>query len=102
MKQKILTIAFCSISLPFLLSAQKTSFELSAGISSAFYSMDENANETSDFKTGFAGGLAVNFKTGQHWGIQPGLTYVQKGGVETEMNSHIKYYTTLNYLELPV
>lgn len=102
MKAKIFIVTFCIISMPFLLHAQKTSFELAAGISSAFYSMDSKANNNSDFKTGFTGGFAVKFKTGVHWGIQPGLSFVQKGGVETESNSNIKYSTTLNYLELPV
>lgn len=102
MNTKIFAIGLIIFSTPFMLHAQKTSFELSAGISSAFYSMDSKANNNSDFKTGFTGGLAVNFKTGLHWGIQPGLSFVQKGGVETESNSNIKYSTTLNYLELPV
>lgn len=102
MNTKIFAIALCVISMPFMLYAQKTSFELEAGISSAFYSMDSKSNNTSDFKTGFTVGFAVNLKTGVHWGIQPGLSFVQKGGVETEINSNIKYSTTLNYIELPV
>jgi hypothetical protein len=102
MKQKISIIALCIISLPFLLHAQNTSYEVSLGMSSALYKMDKKGTENSNFKIGFTGGFSLNFKTGNHWGVQPGLHYVQKGGVETDTNSNIKYYTTLNYIELPV
>ena len=102
MKQKILIMMLCIPGIPFLLNAQKISYELFAGISSACYSTNSKGSELSDFKTGFTGGFAVNFKTGKHWAIQPGFSYVQKGGVEKDFSYGTKYYTTLNYLELPL
>jgi hypothetical protein len=102
MKQIIPIFALCIISFPFLLNAQNTSYEISAGISSALYKMDKHGTESSDLKIGFTGGFSLNFKTGNSWAIQPGLYFVQKGGVETEMNINKKIYTTLNYIELPV
>ena len=84
-------------------NAQKVSYELSAGISSAFFYVDENDKcEMSDSKTGFAGGLAVNFKISKRWAVQPGLSYVQKGGVEKQDEGATEYSTRLNYIELPV
>jgi len=103
MKQKIPIMILCFSGIPFLLNAQKINYELSAGISSAFYCIDEEDKcETSDSKTGFAGGFAINFKTGRHWAIQPGLSYVQKGGIEKQNEGVANYSTTLNYVELPV
>ena len=103
MKQKILIILLCIFSIPLLPNAQKVSYEFSGGISSAFYCIDEEDKcETSDSKTGFAGGFAVNFKTGRRWAIQPGLSYVQKGGIEKQNEGAAKYSTGLNYIELPV
>ncbi|HEX5154259.1 MAG TPA: porin family protein [Parafilimonas sp.] len=102
MKQKILIMMACIPGIPFLLNAQKISYEISAGISSACYTVNTGSDELSEFKTGFAGGFAVNFKTGKYWAIQPGLSYVQKGGMEKDFSYGVEYYTTLNYLELPV
>ena len=101
--KKILIITLCIFNMSLILDAQKVSYELSAGISSAYFYIDENDKcEMSDSKTGFAGGFAVNFKTGRRWAIQSGLSYVQKGGVEKQDEGATEYSTTLNYIELPV
>jgi len=62
MKQKILLIAFCIFNMSSRLNAQKVSYELSAGISSAFYYVDENDKcEMSDSKPGLqAGSLSIS------------------------------------------
>jgi hypothetical protein len=103
MKKKTLIITLCIFNMSLVLQAQKVSYELSAGISSAYFYIDENDKcEMSDSKTGFAGGFAVNFKVGKCLAIQPGLSYVQKGGVEKQDEGATEYSTTLNYIELPV
>ncbi len=84
---------------------KNASFSVSAGISSAFYFTDANGSSSSDFKTGFDGGISARFPTGKYWGIEPGLFFVQKGGIENledGTNVTVKATTTLNYLELPV
>src|SRR6516225_7874994 len=60
------------------------SFTISAGISSAAYMSDDEYGKsyTSDFKTGFCGGVTLRLHTGVHWAVEPGLFYVQKGGKE--------------------
>ena len=103
MKHKILIATLCIVNMSLILHAQKVSYEVSAGISSAFFYIDVNDDcEMSDSKTGFTGGFAVNFKTGKRWAIQSGLSYVQKGGVEQQDEGATEYATTLNYVELPV
>jgi len=97
------TIMFTMMSLLMASSfAQKPkpSFAVSAGISSAYYYVDGDVNSSSDFKTGLSTGVSARIPTGQHWGVEPGLFFVQKGGVENVEGMSAK--TTLNYLEMPV
>jgi hypothetical protein len=103
MKKNFLLVCIAIIVVQCSVKAQKTSFAVAAGISSAFYS-NSSGDETSDYKTGFTGGFAVNIKPGVHWSFQPGLSFVQKGGIEKDNsgNEELKATTNLNYLELPV
>lgn len=71
------------------------------------YSSDDDFDESSssDLKTGANVGVTLRLPTGKHWAVEPGLFYVQKGGVEkvTEGgDGSIKFTTSLNYLELPL
>jgi hypothetical protein len=102
MKQKILIVMFCISGLPVYLHAQKISYEISSGLSLASYTKDKEDQQCSPARAGFIGGLAVNVKAGKQWAIQPGITFVQKGGKEQDTSSITKYSTTLNYVELPV
>src|SRR5215813_9565843 len=83
-------------------------FTISAGISSALYYTDDYNSESSssDLKTGANAGITYRLFTGKHWAVEPGLFYVQKGGVETHSveggSVPVKFKTSLNYLEVPV
>src|SRR5262249_8808664 len=103
----ILQTLFCAIIFSAHAQKQKPSFTISAGITSAHYSSDNDLDEssTSDLKTGANAGVTLRLPTGKHWAVEPGLFYVQKGGVEKitdGSDGSIKLSTSLNYLELPV
>lgn len=107
MKTKMFTLLVTIIFIGSAYTQKKSpSFAVSAGISSSFYFTDDNSSSSSsDFKTGFTAGISARFPTGVHWAIEPGLFFVQKGGIENFEDGAVgtvKATTTLNYLELPV
>jgi len=82
-------------------------FAISAGISPAlYYTNDDYYNESSssDFKAGFCAGVNMDIPMGKHFAFEPGASFVQKGGIETDnsMNNHLKSTLTLNYIEVPL
>jgi len=106
-KTFILQTLFCVIIFSAHAQKPKPSFTISAGISSAMYSSDDDFDESSssDLRTGANAGITLRLPTGKHWAVEPGLFYVQKGGVEKITDggdNSIKFTTSLNYLELPV
>ena len=102
MKTKALVMQITFLLIIFSAYAQKqpSTFAISAGISSAFYSTDDGGSSYSDNKAGLSAGASLRLFTGTHWAVNPGLFYVQKGGVESA--DGIKATTSLNYLEIPV
>lgn len=104
MKTKTFLLQILCAGIIFSAHAQKpgSSFTISAGISSAAYSSDDEYGDSymSDFKTGACGGITLRLPTGLHWAVEPGLFYVQKGGVENAYGADVT--TSLNYLEVPV
>src|SRR5205809_2054056 len=104
MKTKIFLLQIVSACIILSVQAQKpaSSFTISAGISSAAYTTDDESGKSysSDFNTGACGGITLRLPTGTHWAVEPGLFYVQKGGAENVYGSDVK--TALNYLEAPV
>ena len=99
-KTFVLHAAFLLIICSGFAQNKKPIAAISAGISSAYYSTDDDNSNSSDFMTGVSAGFSLRFPTSPHWAINPGLFFVQKGGVETFEN--IKFTTTLNYVEVPV
>jgi hypothetical protein len=85
----------------------QTKFAVSAGLSPAlYYTSDDYSNESSssDFKAGFCAGVNVHIEIGKHFAFEPGVSFVQKGGIETDntAGSNFKSTVTLNYLEFPL
>ena len=85
----------------------QTKFAVSAGISPAFYYTNDDyydQSSSSDFKAGFCAGVNVHITMGKHFAFEPGVSFVQKGGIETDnsMNNHLKSTLTLNYIEVPL
>jgi len=100
-----LQILFAGVIFSAQAQKPKPSFTVSAGISSAMYFTDDDYGDSysSDLHTGAYGGFTARIPTGIHWALEPGLFYVQKGGVETVTDYQtVKVKTSLNYLELPV
>src|SRR5437762_11529579 len=94
MKTKILLLQIASACIILSVQAQKpaSSFTISAGISSAAYTTDDENGKSysSDFNTGACGGITLRLPTGMHWAVEPGLFYVQKGGAENVYGSDVK------------
>jgi hypothetical protein len=85
----------------------QTKFAVFAGISPAlYYTSDDyyNQSSSSDFKAGFFAGVNVHVAMGKHFAFEPGVSFIQKGGIETDnsMNNHLKSTLTLNYIEVPL
>lgn len=96
-----LAVAFMSSSLP----AQKTQFGVNAGITIANYTAKyDGESETADSKLGFTLGVVANISLGEHFSIQPGLNFVQKGTKDEETIGGVteKASLTTNHLELPI
>jgi hypothetical protein len=85
----------------------QTKFAVFAGVSPALYFTNDDFNDqssSSDFKAGFYAGVNMHINMGKHFAFEPGVSFVQKGGVETDntMNNHFKSTLTLNYIEVPL
>src|SRR6186997_1364283 len=103
MKSNTLFLQILFAGVIFSAQAQKPKLSLtaSAGISSAMYFTDDDYGDSysSDLHTGAYGGFTARIPTGIHWALEPGLFYVQKGGVETVTDYQtVKVKTSLNYL----
>ncbi|QEC68246.1 PorT family protein [Panacibacter ginsenosidivorans] len=88
-------------------SMAQTKFAVWAGLSPSFYYTSDdyyNQSSSADFKAGFCAGINVHIAMGKHFAFEPGLSFVQKGGIETDntTGTEFKSTLTLNYLELPL
>jgi len=101
-KAIFLQIVFAILVISSQAQKPKSSFTVSGGISSALYSSDDDYSESysSDLHTGAYSGISIRMPTGIHWAFEPGLFYVQKGGIEHDNGADVK--TSLNYLEIPL
>ncbi len=107
MKKRMTAVLILSILIMSRLNlfAQKTNFALSVGYCSAFYTTASDASTSSDFKDGFYAGTSLRVAMGKHWHFEPGLLFVQKGGIEEGNPSETevrKSTVKLNYLEMPL
>jgi hypothetical protein len=105
MKKK--TAAISLLVLIFMISgySQKTTFAISAGYCGATYFLESNGSSGSDFKSGFYTGANLRSALGKHWHFEPGLLFVQKGGLENvddPVNGSYKSVVNLNYVEMPL
>lgn len=85
--------------------AQQSSFGFQAGATFASYKVRvDNISATSKTKLGFTAGVTGDIDMGKNFSFQPGLNFLQKGGVEknNSNSNEIKTTTNLNYLELPL
>jgi hypothetical protein len=104
MKRKIfftLTLAVLS-SLPFY--GQKLHLGITTGINVSTLSEIGNLYDNAALKTGFGGGLALQYKFSESWGIQSGIIYEQKGfRCKQDFGAGDEELTgTYNYLTLPL
>ncbi|MBI5525733.1 MAG: PEGA domain-containing protein [Deltaproteobacteria bacterium] len=72
------------------------SIGLVAGASWAYF------NSSADYKTGFTGGLAVDFGVSRYFSVRPELLVSMKGNDHFDGASGNTYTYTLTYVELPV
>ena len=85
----------------------QTKFAVFAGISPALYFTNDDFNDqssSSDFKAGFYAGVNTHISMSKHFALEPGVSFVQKGGTATDnsMNNNLKTTVTLNYIEVPL
>lgn len=87
-------------------SHSQTTFIVSAGISPALYATGDDYyddNSSSDLKVGFYAGATAHIVMNPHFSFEPGLSFVQKGGIEkNDGGGYIKSTLNLNYIELPM
>lgn len=87
------------------LFAQNTRFGVNAGTSIANYNMKfDGESDKADSKLGIILGVVADIPMGDHFSIQPGLNFVQKGTKdEQSFGSYTeKASLTTNHLEVPV
>jgi len=102
----ILQVLFVTCTLSSFAQKPKPVFSISAGISNAMYFTDDDYGEdnSSDIMVGPMAGVTYRIPFSKGWAVQPGLFYVQKGGVEdlSGYGESVKFKTSLNYLEMPL
>lgn len=87
------------------MNAQKTRFGVNGGVTIANYTAKAaGESETADSKIGFTLGVVADILLGDHFSIQPGLNFVQKGTKDEQTLGGITEKASLvtNHLEVPV
>jgi hypothetical protein len=101
MKKTMLTLAlFVAFYIPGF-SQKKIMYQISAGMNSSMVK-SETDNEKTNSKSilGFAAGITAKLPVGNHFTIEPGLNFLQKGGKDKQ--DQYTANVTLDYLEMPV
>lgn len=103
MKKLSILLSAAIISINML--AQKTRIGVNAGISIANYNAEFGGeSDNGNSKIGFTLGAVADIPMGDHFSIQPGLNFVQKGTKDEQTIGNIteKVSLTTNHLEVPV
>jgi hypothetical protein len=95
-----------------VLAAQTIGFKVGSNTNNVrFQGVDSRINPDTDFKSGFNGGVFIDFELADKWSLSSGINYNQKGfitsfhtktdvGFELPLGAGI--HTNTNYVEIPV
>ena len=110
MKSYVLTAVFSLAAI--VLSAQTIGFKIGSNTNNVrLQGLDSRVNPDTDFKSGFNGGVFVEYEVADQWSVSSGVNYIQKGFI-TSYNTKIDLgfelpvgagvHTNSNYLEVPL
>lgn len=96
----------------WVLTAQTVGFKVGSNTNNVrFQGVDSRINPDTDFKSGFNGGVFVEFDLADKWSLSSGVNYNQKGFIssfDTKINVGFELpvgagvHTNTNYVEVPV
>jgi hypothetical protein len=88
--------------LPFY--GQRIKVGVTSGLNISTFSAPGNLYDNDALKTGFGGGLVLNYKISESFGLQSGFLYEQKGFRNKRYSStgEAKLTSTFNYMTIPI